>query len=416
VGHEGAGKEIRIEAGADPQPFDLTMAPWPGLRGTVLDPERQPVARVRVRAINTGSVEVPEVTTDAAGRYAFERLRPGLYHFLALPPQAGNADAPMQLAPTWYPGVSDQRDAPAVSLAPGGDLTGHDINLRLVPVFRISGRVLDERGEPAAGATVQTGMVERKDTTRRDGTFDLTRVLPGEGVLSASWQRGDVMLRGFAKVVLAGHDVEDIAMRLAPPLAVTGDIELDGERHPCEGEAILTPVEGQGERAHAEFSESGIRFKSVYPGRYRLTVLPGWMSRRHYLESVRLGEWDITMDEFEVEAGMTPFRVVLRTGGGRLQGMVENGNGGMVVLTPRDERLRFRPFILVEFLQSAAFSLDNVRPGDYYAFALQGSFNSDQMQNPGYARPYLNGAKTVRLERGSTTAITLGYVKATSPE
>jgi hypothetical protein len=90
---------------------------------------------------------------------------------------------------------------------------------------------------------------------------------------------------------------------------------------------------------------------------------------------------------------------------------VENGNGGLMVLVPQDERLRFRPFIVVALFQRRMFVLDNVRPGEYYAFALQDSFNSDEMQNPEYARPYLDAAKSVRLERGSTTTLTLDYMR-----
>ena len=124
-----------------------------------------------------------------------------------------------------------------------------------------------------------------------------------------------------------------------------------------------------------------------------------------------MGERDLTLNELEVVPGMMPFRVVLRTGGARVLGTVENGNGGLIVLTPQDERLRFRPFIVVAFFQGGMFALDNVRPGNYYAFALQGSFNSDETQNPEYARPYLDAAKSVRLERGSTATLALGYVK-----
>jgi hypothetical protein len=418
VGFEGAAKEVRIESGADPPPFDLTMVPWPGLRGTVLDPERQPVARVRVRAINPGNAPgvVYEGTTDAAGRYALDRLSPGQYHLLATPPSAGYAAGP-ELAPTWFPSVTDQQDAVSLSLAPGYDLFGYDIILRAVPVFRLSGKVLDEQGEPAVGATVQTTMAERNTTARHDGTFDLTRVRAGEGVLRADWQRGDVKLRGFAKVAVGGHDIEDFAVYVAPPVAVSGEIELDGKPgHACEGEAILAPVDGQGERAHTDFSENGIRFERVYPGRYRLIVLPGWTSRRHYLESVRLGERDITLDELEVVSGMMPFRVVLRTGGGRLRGTVENGNGGLVVLVPLEEQLRFRPFIVVAFLEGWTFALDNIRPGNYYAFALRASFNADEMRKPAYALTYLDGAAAVRLERDSTATMTLHYVKVPSPQ
>jgi hypothetical protein len=418
AGFDGTAKEIRIEAGADPPPFDLTMVPWPGLRGTVLDPERQPVARVRVRAIKVANAPgvVYEVTTDAVGRYALDRLPPGQYHLLATPPSAGNAAGP-ELAPTWFPGVTDQQETVSLSLAPGYDLFDYDIILRAVPVFRLSGKVVDERGEPAAGATVETSMAEHKTTARYDGTFDLARVRPGEGALRADWQRGDVKLRGFAKVAVGGHDMEDLAVQVAPPVAVPGEIELDGQPgHRCEGEVILTPVDGQGESAHTDFSEDGIRFESVYPGRYRLIVLPGWTSGRHYLESVRLGERDITLDELEVVPGMMPFRVVLRTGGGRLRGAVENGNGGLAVLVPQEEQARFRPFIVVAFFDGGTFALDNIRPGNYYAFALRGSFNADEMRNPAYAPAYLDGAATLRLERDSTATMTLHYVKVPSTQ
>ena len=410
--------EIRIEQGADPPPFHLKMVPWPAVRGRVLDPEREPVARARVRAINTDAAPgfVPEVMTDAAGRFALEGLPPGQYHFLATPPIAENAMGGMELAPTWFPSVTAQGDAPSVSLAPGDDFwTGYDIVLRTAPVFRLSGKVVDERGEPAPGATLQTALSERKATARADGSFDLDRVRSGEGAVRADWRRGDEQLRGFAKVAMGRNDVEGLAVRVAAPVAVSGMIELDGQAgHRCEGDAILAPVDGEGERAHAEFTESGIRFQSVYPGRYRLIVLPGWTSGRHYLDRVWMGERDVTFSEFDVVPGMMPFRVALRTGGGRLRGTVENGNGGLVVLTPAEERLRFRPFIVVVPVEGGTFALDNVRPGNYYAFALQGSFNSDEMQNPEYARHYLDAAKGVRLERGSNITLTLGYVNAAS--
>lgn len=415
-GFEGARMEIRIEPGTDPPPFDLKMLPWPVVRGRVLDPELQPVERVRVRAINPGNAPgvIYEVTTDAEGRFALERIRPGQYHFLATPPFREHATGAMELEPTWFPGVTAQRDAPPVTLAPGQDLSGYDIILRATPVFRVSGKVEDEGGEPAAGATVLTGLTERKATAREDGTFDLERVRSGEGVVQADWRRGDEQLRGFAKVAVSRHNVEGLEVRVSAPVAVSGIIELDGHAvHRCEGDAVLTPVDGEGERVHAEFSESGIQFERVYPGRYRLIVLPGWTSARHYLDAVWMGERDITLSEFEVAPGMIPFRVALRSGGARVLGTVENGKGGLIVLCPQDERLRFRPFIVVTFIQGGMFALDNVRPGNYYAFAVRDSFNSDEMQNPDYARPYLGDAKSVRLERGSTATLTLGYVKTT---
>lgn len=412
VGFDGSGIEVRIEADADPPPFNLNMVPWPTVRGRVLDPARRPVAGVRVRAMNPGNAPgvVYEIKTDAEGRYALERLAPGQYHFLATPPLADNAPGAIELAPTWFPDVLAESDVPSVSLAPGDDFSGYDIILRAVPVYRISGKVTDARGEPASGASVQTALTERKATAREDGTFDLERVRPGDGALRADWRRGDEQLLGFAKVTVSRHDIEGVAVRVSAPVAVTGIIELDGqEEHRCEGSAILAPVDGEGERTEAEFSENGIRFDRVYPGRYRLIVRPQWTSGRHYLESVWMGERDLTFNAFEVVPGMMPFRVGLRTGGALVRGTAGSANG-LLVLVPQDEHLRFRPFIVVASIRGGTFAIDNVRPGHYYAFAFQGSFNSDEMRNPEYARRYLDAATNVRLERGGTVTLTLNPV------
>jgi hypothetical protein len=410
-GFDGAAMDIRIEPGTDPPPFDLTMLPWPVVRGRVLDPDRHPVARVRVRAMKPANAPglAYEATTDAAGRFAIERLDPGLYQFLATPPIAANDTGPMDLSPTWFPDVIVERDAPSVPVAAGDDLAGYDIILRAVPVFRVAGKVVDERGDPAGGATVQISLTERRATARENGTFDLERVRPGDRAVQADWRRGKEQLRGFAKVGVGHHDVEDITVRVAPPLAVLGEIELDGQPHRCEGDVILTPVDGEGERAFTEFKENAIRFESVYPGRYRLMVLPGWTLGRHYLDSVWLGERDLIRNDLDVVPGMLPFRVALRTGGGRLRGTVENGNGGTVALVPLDEQMRVRPFIVEASFDGGTFALDNVRPGDYYVFASQDRFHADEMQNPEYARPYLDGAASVRLERGGTVTLTLHY-------
>ena len=229
--------------------------------------------------------------------------------------------------------------------------------------------------------------------------------MQGETTLRAAWQRAGVTLRGFAKVEVNRHDIEDVAVRVAPPVTVSGTIDLDGQpAHPCQGEAYLRPVEGQGESAEADFNESAVRFERVYPGRYQLTVEPGWKFGRHYLDSVWLGERDITQGEIEVAAGMTPFRVALKTGGARVRGTVEEGNGGLVVLVPKEERLRVRPFIVVASFEGRMFAIDNVRPGDYFAFAVQGTFSSEEMN--------LDSAASVRLERESTATLTLTYRKS----
>ena len=154
----------------------------------------------------------------------------------------------------------------------GDYLSGYDIVVRRALVFHVAGRVVDERGEPAAGAVLQMPSARERVTADQDGKFEWARVRPGDAVAQADWRRGDASLRGFAPVTVQDHDIENITVRVAPPVVVSGAAELDGKPAQIEGAASLEPVDGYGSRARASFGASGIHFDAVYPGRYRLQV------------------------------------------------------------------------------------------------------------------------------------------------
>jgi hypothetical protein len=202
-------------------------------------------------------------------------------------------------------------------------------------------------------------------------------------------------------------------------MEVAGDTELDGEPVKILGNAWLEPVDGRGFPAGASFKDGAFRFGAVYPGRYHVAVRPvtGMFAQEFYFDSVRLGERDVSMDEIEVASGLLTLRVVLKTGGGHVRGTVENGSGGILVLVPCDERMRAQQFIRVSFFKGGSFTLDNVRPGNYYAFAIrEGSFNESDMQDAREAAPYLDGAPAFRVDPDGTATLTLLYVKVPSSQ
>ena len=171
-----------------------------------------------------------------------------------------------------------------------------------------------------------------------------------------------------------------------------------------EGSALLEPVDGNGSPARAAVEASGIHFDTVYAGRYHLQLqVNNGFAHTMYLDSVRLGERDITVEAFEVVPGIPPFRVVLKTGGGRVRGTVKDGIGGIAVLVPRDERPRVH--MALSFFTADYFEVDNLRPGDYHAFATSGTFNRGQMRDPSYARALLAGAPAVRVEENGTATV-----------
>jgi hypothetical protein len=410
-GYEAVGSSrLQFHAATDPEPIHVTMLPWPTLRGRVLDPERRPVAEAAVSAVGlSGGQE--SATTDAAGVFRFAHIRPGEYVLQAVPKDL-RPSTDSEIAPTYFPNVTEREEATRVTLQAGTDLAGYEIVLRRVPVFRVSGRVLDERGEPAPGATVESTTARVKAASREDGTFELGRVRPGEAWLRAQLQRGDVAVRGFASVLVTTRDIENFAIHVSPPIVVEGALELDGKPASIDGNAFLESEDGMGVTVRAGFKDGVVRFDRVYAGRYRLKVQPelGW-APKFYVDAVKLGDRDVTLEWIDVAPGMLPFHAVLKSGGGQVRGSVENGDGGIVALVPQDEKLRFPPFVVAAFFSGGVYSIEHVRPGDYYAFALQGNFNLGQMQDPAYAEPRLAGAARVRVEDGSTATLTLLYVK-----
>jgi hypothetical protein len=135
--------------------------------------------------------EAPVQTNDS-GEFRVDALLPGEYHVLASPPAARTREAAVM--PTYYPGVTEQKAATAVSVAPGQTATGILIAMRSVPAFAITGTVVDEQGRPQrvmlvfVSQSIQTWVPNQSaglratvsaSISRADGTFQIRGLGPG---------------------------------------------------------------------------------------------------------------------------------------------------------------------------------------------------------------------------------------------
>ena len=128
----------------------------------------------------------PSATTDAGGRFVLEGIAPGEYRITAY----RNGFVRQQHGQT-EPGAA----GPPVTLTAGETL---NVEIQMTPAAVITGRIVDERGEPVPHATVsamrrQIGPDGREGlrTVRRDNTDDrgeyrLFWLDPGEYIVSAS--------------------------------------------------------------------------------------------------------------------------------------------------------------------------------------------------------------------------------------
>jgi hypothetical protein len=106
----------------------------------------------------------PGAQTNDIGEFRLAGLAAGEYVIVAMPrgqspfggpgvsPASGNAKTTMTA--TFYPGTADQQAAQPIAVAAGADVGNISFAMQSAPAFRISGMVVDENGDPAAGAMV----------------------------------------------------------------------------------------------------------------------------------------------------------------------------------------------------------------------------------------------------------------------
>ncbi len=160
-----------LAAGERHEVADLRLTRGGVIAGRVLDPGGQPMAGVRVFAF--GSERVPAgwtgrqpplvpsgapAQTDDLGAFRVFGLAPGTYRVEATPePSFGGAISPSpgtMIAATFYGNTVDASAAQAIPVGAGQTVAEIVIQMAVVPAFSVSGVVVDESGQPVAGAEV----------------------------------------------------------------------------------------------------------------------------------------------------------------------------------------------------------------------------------------------------------------------
>jgi hypothetical protein len=314
-------------------PVDLD--PLCRVAGRVTYSDGTAVAHAPVTLVEYPAGRSVPVAADEAGRFVFEDVKPGRYLVRAAPP-ANPAPAPA--GETWTPTA----DPEPLRLRAGAFLA-HDLRLRSSPMLHIRGIVRDEFARPAPGVAVNSVK------TGADGTFDLP-AYPGDWRLNAS----ETGRRGYAKVTLTRHDVENVDIRMARPLTVAVDTM-----------SMLEAVD-----AYASAVSMGDVARGVSPGVYRILPRPVAGS---YVASVKLGDAEVLGEPVGIWDSSAVIHVRYEKGSATVRGTVEQGGGAAVALYACDAAaFRLDGVHTVNAAADGSFEIAALRPGDYWALAFDG--------------------------------------------
>jgi hypothetical protein len=218
------------------------------ITGRVVDVRGDPIefAQVqvlRVPALGRGT-PMPRggAGTNDLGEFRVSKLEPGSYVLLALQRQLDDA-SDAQPMPTYFPGAVSLAEAQPIRVERAQTVTGIEIVLVDAMASVVSGTVLDSKGQPAQGGSIQVRRVSSDvrdfgmfgGGVRPDGTFRL-KVPPGEYELEVHGARGGVMgpprkgdeLFGVSRVTATGGPIPDLTIQLGAAAVVTGRLIFDG--------------------------------------------------------------------------------------------------------------------------------------------------------------------------------------------
>jgi hypothetical protein len=424
-------RPFRVAAATGPVRLHVVLRPQSQFRGRVVDGGGRPVSQARVEVLGTNGDWVMSATPGKDGSFVYQNELPSGTFFLRavplkeMPPPPSAGDTPMAWAPTYYPDGTEQSHASRIVWRGEGDAGGYDIRLRAVPVFPVSGTVVDDAGKPVTGATVKLlpvedgGQLQLTETTpeaqvatQAEGAFEFPAVRPGHWALMAEWKRGNQILSAAVDGRVSRTDWQDVRIHLEVPFTVRGVIEA-----PDSGGATrLVILESTDlllwQRTIGPSGADG-RFEipNVHAGRYKILIVGA--ARRVYLDSVQFGGREVLGQAVDLADGSLPLRVVYKSNGGMVRGSAEHC--AAVIVFPKDPALQDTQFTRVMKCDAGGqFGTGTLRPGDYFAAAVSApEYESleqllDELSFGSVPVGQLAGsAESVRVEAGQSTTVTL---------
>ena len=404
---------ILIHSGEEIEDVKFSLVPAGVLSGRVYDEDHEPVAGVRVLALELSFQPgrkrrfnaAGSATTNDQGAFRFSGMRPGSYYLraggliqrtLKEVPLKESPDRRVQYRETWFPDMTVDGESLGLRVEAGTEMGGIEIQVAPQSTWTVSGKI-----EAAEKNLPRPSQVEyAKDTPlvgmfgpasapiQSDGSFMIQGLEPGDYLLTASSLTNGVMTHcGYAKVHIADRNV-------------TADIQL-GELVDVRGKVVLEHADTSGVKNLRMSLESvnrdelyvseidaqgGFDIQNPPPGAYtfRLLAKRGGETRL-YPTQIQCSGTDYTASAVNLDVGamLDGCEVKLADDAGAVAGRISNGDRPqpnlLAIVVPRSRDLRLIPrYTLTARTDSAGhYEIQGVVPGDYYVFALKPDYGHE---------------------------------------
>jgi hypothetical protein len=301
--------------------------------------------------------------------------------------------------------------------------------LALVPtrVFRVTGRLRDERGAALIRSTVTLvdsyATLPAADVTvqiRDDGSFTLLNVVPGEYVLNvrATLPGGDEIA---SVPITVAADVAGLDVVTSKAATLEGQISVErGERAAFDLTRVtVVAVPRSGNTGLGSTSAAGVRTDGTFrlkglTGVWLLAVQglpPGWILKNAFLNGKDVVDTAIDLGG---TSGLSDLTLIVTDSTGTLSGTVvtekdEPARDCTVVLFPDDANLWALPSRYIHATRAGRdgrFEIRGLVPGQYRAVAV-GYVAQDELYDPLFLESVRADAFTVSVAEARTETVQL---------
>jgi len=419
--YNARGGVLTVEPSQKVTGLVIKMTPQGIIGGRVIDDENEPVSGATVK-VTPGKVPdlvgaVPPAgdgTTNADGAFAIGGLPPGRYVVSVAVPSATVVSPRSHreiYVTTYYPDAIDVAAATPIEVGPGAQVRGLEIRLHKVPVFRVSGKLVNAvTGEPGSAilSLFRRGSVpglSAKSTGVGAGDFVFDGVSPGAYVLEAK-STGEAedrpSLVAWQIISVGGGDLDRVVVEMRPGIGLRGSVINEGALPSSWPQITLTPEESLNYPTDLPVIDANGRFTAagLEPGRYRVNI--AGMAPPMFVKTVRFNGRDIH-EPIDLASAATAFlEIVISDRASSISGAVSDVMGpvgaGITVMLTGKTRGAIR---IMQTDDSGRFSFAGLPPGEYILTATD--------SGPGFPRmpPDLleRVGKTVTLGEGVSATV-----------